>query len=42
MTQNFVVRFETWEAYNCETKEEAVQKATKEYGENIDIISVTS
>jgi len=36
---NFVVRFLTWDSYNCKTADEAIKKCKKEHGENIEVLS---
>lgn len=38
--RNFVVRYETWEAYNVKSKEEAIAKAKADFGNDIEIIEV--
>jgi len=40
MERNWTVVFEVIEAYNCETKEEAIQKVIDQYGD-VDIVMVS-
>ena len=40
MERNWTVVFEVIEAYNCETKEEAIQMVKDQYGD-VDILAVS-
>ena len=40
LIKNYVVKFETRETYNCESKEEAIEEVKREFGGGINIIEV--
>jgi len=40
MIKNWVIKYESWDAYNAETKEEAVEMFKKDGHENDEIIDI--
>ena len=40
MKENYVIRYESWEAYNAESEEEAIKMFRKDGHENDEIIKI--
>ena len=40
MLQNYVIRFEDWDAYNAESKDEAIKKFRADHGTDAEIINI--
>ena len=40
MERNYVIRFEDWDAYNANSKDDAIKKFRADHGDDAEIINI--